>query len=80
MSLLRMSFPKLAIRKKLIDLSLKNVLYLKAKKEISKEETKIKNIEVLKGLEKDLQLKNCRASLSVLITLTLEEPIRLLPW
>ncbi|NOT75456.1 MAG: excinuclease ABC subunit C [Cyclobacteriaceae bacterium] len=49
--------PQIGDKKKLIDLSLKNVLYLKAKKEISKEETKIKNIEVLKGLEKDLQLK-----------------------
>ncbi len=49
--------PQIGDKKKLIDLSLKNVLYLKAKKEISKEEVKIKNIEVLKGLQKDLQLK-----------------------
>lgn len=49
--------PQIGDKKKLIDLSLKNVLYLKAKKEISKEEAKIKNVEVLKGLQKDLQLK-----------------------
>ena len=49
--------PQIGDKKKLIDLSLKNVLYLKAKKEIAKEEVKIKNVEVLKGLQKDLQLK-----------------------
>jgi excinuclease ABC subunit C len=49
--------PQIGDKKKLVDLSLKNVLYLKAKKEISKEETKIKNIEVLKGLQKDLRLE-----------------------
>ena len=48
--------PQIGDKKKLIDLSLKNVLYLKAKKEISKEELKIKNIDVLQGLQKDLQL------------------------
>ena len=49
--------PQIGDKKKLINLSLKNVLYLKAKKEIAKEEYKIKNIELLKGLQKDLQLK-----------------------
>jgi excinuclease ABC subunit C len=49
--------PQIGDKKRLIDLSLKNVLYLKAKKEISKEETKIRNIEVLKDLQRDLQLK-----------------------
>ena len=49
--------PQIGDKKKLVDLSLKNVLYLKAKKEIAKEEGKIKNIEVLQGLQKDLQLK-----------------------
>ena len=32
------------------------MLYLKARKEIAREEVKIKNVEVLKGLQKDLQL------------------------
>ncbi len=50
--------PQIGDKKRLIDLSLKNVLYLKAKKEITKEETKIRNIEVLKDLQRDLQLKN----------------------
>src|ERR1043165_7820682 len=49
--------PQIGDKKRLIDLSLKNVLYLKAKKEITKEETKIRNIEVLKDLQRDLQLK-----------------------
>ena len=35
--------PLIGDKKKLINLSLKNVLYLKAKKEIAKEEYKIKN-------------------------------------
>lgn len=50
--------PQIGDKKRLIDLSLKNVLYLKAKKEISKEETKIRNIEVLKDLQRDLSLKS----------------------
>ncbi len=49
--------PLIGDKKKLIDLSLKNVLYLKAKKEIAKEEFKIKNISLLRVLQKDLQLK-----------------------
>lgn len=49
--------PLIGDKKKLVDLSLKNVLYLKAKKEIAKEEVKIKNIEVLQGLQRDLRLK-----------------------
>ena len=49
--------PLIGDKKKLIDLSLKNVLYLKAKKEIAKEEVKIKNIDVLQRLHKDLLLK-----------------------
>ncbi len=55
--LIENTVPQIGDKKKLIDLSLKNVLYLKAKKEIAKEEVKIKNIEVLMGLQKDLQLK-----------------------
>ena len=49
--------PQIGDKKKLVALSLKNVLYLKVKKEITKEEVKIKNVEVLNGLQKDLQLK-----------------------
>src|SRR5436190_6018394 len=49
--------PQIGDKKKLIDLSLKNVLYLKAKREIEKQEVKIKNIEVLMGLQKDLRLE-----------------------
>jgi excinuclease ABC subunit C len=49
--------PQIGDKKKLIDLSLKNVLYLKAKKEIEKQEVKIKNVEVLMGLQKDLRLE-----------------------
>ena len=48
--------PVIGDKKKLVDLSLKNVLYLKAKKEIAKEEVKYKNEEVLVGLQKDLRL------------------------
>jgi len=55
--LIENTVPQIGDKKKLIDLSLKNVLYLKAKKEIAKEEVKIKNIEILIGLQKDLQLK-----------------------
>jgi excinuclease ABC subunit C len=49
--------PQIGDKKKLVDLSLKNVLYLKAKREIEKQEVKIKNIEVLMGLQKDLRLE-----------------------
>jgi excinuclease ABC subunit C len=49
--------PQIGDKKKLIDLSLKNVLYLKAKREIEKQEVKIKNIEVLMGLQRDLRLE-----------------------
>lgn len=49
--------PQIGDKKRLIELSLKNGLYLKGKKEIAREEVKIRNIEILKGLEKDLQLK-----------------------
>jgi excinuclease ABC subunit C len=49
--------PRIGDKKQLIDLSLKNVLYLKGKKEIAREEVKIRNIEILKGMQKDLQLK-----------------------
>ena len=48
--------PQIGDKKKLVDLSLKNVLYLKAKKEIAKEELRNKNDEVLVGLQKDLHL------------------------
>ena len=50
--------PLIGDKKKLVDLSLKNVLYLKSKKEISKEEFKIKNISILLALQKDLYLKS----------------------
>lgn len=49
--------PQIGDKKRLIDLSLKNALYLKGKKEIAREEVKIRNIDVLKGMQKDLQLK-----------------------
>lgn len=48
--------PQIGDKKKLVDLSLKNVLFLKGKKEISKEEKKIKNESLLRGLQQDLQL------------------------
>jgi len=48
--------PQIGDKKKLVDLSLKNVLFLKGKKEISKEEKKIKNEALLRGLQQDLQL------------------------
>lgn len=50
--------PLIGDKKKLVDLSLKNVLYLKSKKEIAKEELKIKNLSVLQILQKDLHLKS----------------------
>jgi excinuclease ABC subunit C len=48
--------PLIGDKKKLVDLSLKNVLYLKSKREILKEEKKIKNEGLLRGLQQDLQL------------------------
>ncbi len=49
--------PQIGDKKKLVDLSLKNALYLKVKKEIAKEEVKTKNLGVLMDLQKGLQLK-----------------------
>lgn len=57
-SLIENIVPVIGDKKKLVDLSLKNVLYLKSKKEISKEEFKIKNLTVLQALQKDLHLKS----------------------
>ncbi len=48
--------PQIGDKKKLVDLSLKNVLFLKGKKEIAKEEKKFKNESLIRGLQQDLQL------------------------
>ena len=48
--------PQIGDKKKLVDLSLKNVLFLKGKKEIAKEEKKFKNESFIRGLQQDLQL------------------------
>ena len=49
--------PQIGDKKRLIDLSLKNVLYLKAKREIAREDTKSKNKDILEALQTGLQLK-----------------------
>ena len=48
--------PQIGDKKKLVDLSLKNALYLKREREISKEEKKSKKNEVLHIMMKDLRL------------------------
>ena len=50
--------PQIGDKKRLIDLSLKNVLYLKIKKELLRETAKTKTLDVLEVLQKDLQLQN----------------------
>ena len=50
--------PRIGDKRKLVALSLKNVMYSKSRKEVSREETKIRNIEPLRVLQKDLQLKD----------------------
>ncbi|MBY0434197.1 MAG: excinuclease ABC subunit UvrC [Cyclobacteriaceae bacterium] len=49
--------PQIGDKKKLVDLSFKNALYLKSKKEIAKEENKTKGLDILQRLQADLQLK-----------------------
>ena len=50
--------PLIGDKKKLVELSRKNVLFALSRKELSKEEAKSKNMEPLRVLQKDLQLKD----------------------
>ncbi len=50
--------PQIGDKKKLVDLSLKNILYLQSRRVIEKADVRIKNVEVLTLLQKDLQLKS----------------------
>ncbi|MBL7863308.1 MAG: excinuclease ABC subunit C [Cyclobacteriaceae bacterium] len=49
--------PQIGDKKQLVDLSLKNTMHLKIKKELAREENKSRNIQAIEALQKDLQLK-----------------------
>lgn len=50
--------PSIGDKKKLVDLSLKNLLFNKSRRMMERQDTSIRNLEVLTQMQKDLQLKS----------------------